>query len=104
MTMRLCVLSKDSQGGGFSVRRKDLADRIDKVQWTTEMKEGRIPYVSVSTSCGNSSLGYWKAEEYSKFSIESPYVLHDLIKHKAYDCFSLLTEIHNLIFSYVTLD
>ena len=96
-------LERDPKVGGI-LCRKDLADGIDRIQWTTEMKEGRIPYVSASMPCGNSSLRYWKAEEYSKFSLVAPYVLRDLISHKAYECFSLLTEIRNLIFLVMILE
>ena len=90
---------RDPQAGGV-LSRKSLADAIQRVHWTTELKDGRVPFITESPPTGHSNLGYWKAEEFNKFTLISPYVLRELVSREVYDCFSLLSEIRNLIFSY----
>ena len=45
------------------MNREDLAEALSKVEWTTELRDGRIP--SVDKQQGLSKLPYWKAEEYT---------------------------------------
>lgn len=85
---------RDSKNGGL-LDRNDLARALGNLQWTTELKDGRIPIVYQD----GRKLGHWKAEEFEKFILVAPVVLCGLIPKKAYDCFCLLREIYNLVYS-----
>ena len=91
-------LERDPRVGGL-LDRASLAKALDNVDWLMELKDGRVPSVPASTSHESKKLGHWKAEEFSKFIQVAPVVLRDLVPHKAYTCFCLLSEIHNLVFS-----
>lgn len=86
----------DTKEGGI-LERQDLAASSACVPWTCELKDGRVPHVTLSEPNGPHKLGFWKSEEFSKFAIVSPYVLHSRIPKSAYKCFTLLTKIHLLI-------
>ena len=53
-------LRDSSQGGVLDV--KDMSS-LNKVDWTVELRDGRVPSISTSHSCsGKSKLGHWKSE------------------------------------------
>ena len=81
------------------LQRRDLAEALGKVNWYTELRDGRIPQVSSSAPSGKHKLGHWKAEEFTKFAIVAPYVLRHLISIEAYQCFCLLSAIYKLVYS-----
>jgi len=83
---------------GGLLDRNDLSEALSKVDWTAEMKNGRLPQVCPSQPNGKHKLGYWKSEEFSRFAEVAPVVLHSIVPKKAYDCFYLLHQIHKLIF------
>ena len=42
---------------------KDLVKSLSTVDWTIELRDGRVPSISPSHSCsGKSNLGHWKSE------------------------------------------
>ena len=83
------------QGGVLDV--KDLMKSLSRVDWTIELRNGRVPSISPSHSCsGKSKLGHWKSEEFSKFILVAPVVLRELIPRRCYECFCL-HEIYQLI-------
>jgi hypothetical protein len=85
---------------GGPLKRADLAEALGYVQWTSELKDGRLPNVPQTYNRQSKHrLGHWKSEEFTKFATVAPYVLHSLIPKPAYECFLLLTRIHQLIFS-----
>ena len=93
------ISERDSSQGGL-LDRSDLVKSLSKVNWTTELKEGRVPSLTPShDSRSKSMLGHWKSEEFSKFILVAPVVLRELIPKKAYECMCLLTEVYHLIFS-----
>ena len=81
------------------MERQDLAAGLTCFPWTCELKDGRVPHVTLSEPNGPHKLGFWKSEEFSKFAIVASYVLRGRIPKSAYKCFTLLTKIHHLIFS-----
>ena len=87
-------VERESRNGG-PLDRTDLIKALERVQWTTEMKDGRVPTVCQD----GQKLGHWKAEEFSKFVQVAPAILHGLIPRKAFKCFCLLTELNALVFS-----
>ena len=90
-------LRDPSQGGLFDV--KDLMKSLSKVDWTIEVRDGRVSSISPSHSySGKSKLGHWKFEEFSKFILVAPVVLSEVIPRRSYDCFCFLHEIYQLIF------
>ena len=92
------VASRVPQAGGL-LDRKDLAAALEKVDWTTEMKDGRVPSVNLGAgTSGLHPLGNWKAEEFTKFVTVAPIVLRNIIPQKAYESFCLLSRIHHLVF------
>ena len=91
-------LDRKTLEGGV-LERQDLAAGLACVPWTCELKDGRVPHVTLSEPNGPHKLGFWKSEEFSKFAIVAPYVLHNRIPRDAYRCFVLLTKIHHLVFS-----
>ena len=91
-------LDRDPRKGGL-MNREDLAKALSKVEWTTELRDGQIPSLSLDKHQGLSKLPYWKAEEYSKFMLVAPVVLRNLIPKKAYESFMLLRKIYTLVFS-----
>ena len=92
------VEERDPAIGGVH-RRDDLIQALSKVNWTTELRDGRIPTLNPDPA-SNSKLGNWKAEEFSKFVAVAPSVLAGIIPRAVYDCFMLLVKIHNLVFSH----
>ena len=77
---------------------KDLIKSLSRVDWTIELRDGRVLSISPSHSgSGKSKLGHWKSEEFPKFILVAP-VLRELIPRRCYDCFCLLHEIYLLIF------
>ena len=89
-------LRDPAQGGMLDV--KDLVKSLSKVDWTTELRDGRVPSISPSHSCsGRSKLGHWKSKEFSNFILVAPVVLRGLVPRRCYDCFCL-HEIYQLIF------
>ena len=82
---------------GGLLDRKDLTAALEKVQWTAELKDGRVP--TLSAKChGKSKLGHWKSEQFGKFIMVAPIVLRGLIPEKAYRCFCLLSEMYYMVF------
>ena len=75
------------------------AKALKCVQWTHELKDGRVASVSLSSSQDNRYLGHWKSEDYSKFVLVAPCVLHSLIPQDNYLCFMLLCRIHQLVYN-----
>ena len=91
-------LDRDPQDGGL-LNRSELAAALNRVDWTTELRDGRVPSITQDKQQGMAKLAHWKAEEYSKFMLVAPVVLRNLIPNKSYDCFMLLVAIHRLVFS-----
>ena len=91
-------LDRKTLEGGV-LERQDLAAGLVCVPWTCELKDGRVLHVTLSEPNHPHKLGFWKSEEFSKFAIVAPYVLHNRIPRAAYKCFVLLTKIHHLVFS-----
>ena len=57
-------LRDPSQGGVLDI--KDLMKSLSRVDWTIELRDGRVPSISPSHSCsGKSKLGHWKSEKFS---------------------------------------
>eukprot|EP00731_Ephydatia_muelleri_P006898 Em0003g1146a len=83
---------------GGLLDRKMLADALQRMEWTTEMKDGRIPRLNLQYH-GKGKLGHWKSEELGKFITIAPVILRGLIPKQAYNCFCLLSEMHHLVFS-----
>ena len=86
----------DPKKGGV-IKPQKIKDALMRIDWTRELKDGRVPHIYDNSK---SHLGFWKAEECNKFALVAPYVLRELVPHSVYDCFCLLTEIRNLVFSY----
>ena len=85
---------RDPANGGL-IDRQSLARAIQKVEWTPELKDGRLP-----TFCKvGQTLSYWKAEEFSKFILVAHVVLRKLIPRSAYECFCTLKDICDLVYS-----
>ena len=84
---------------GGLLSRSDLAKVLTKICWTTELRNGRIPSIPPTEPSGKHKLGNWKAEEFNKFIMIAPYVLHSIIPKPAYECFCTLTRIHQLVMS-----
>lgn len=91
----LDIEQRDPKIGGV-LNKNSLSKALANINWTSELKDGRVPHIYESAS---SLLGFWKAEECSKFALVAPFVLHGLVPQDVYDCFCLLTEIRNLLFS-----
>ena len=94
----LAIEDRDPTSGGV-LRRNDLITALSKVNWTTELRDGRIPTLNPDPSSG-SKLGNWKAEEFSKFAAIAPVVLVDIVPRRVYSCFMLIVKIHNLVLSH----
>lgn len=94
----ITAVERDPSFGGL-LSRNDLSQSLKKVAWPTEYKDGRVPTVCPSEPTGHHKLGFWKCEDFNKFAIVAPYVLHSIIPKPAYDCIILLSRIHGLIFS-----
>lgn len=90
----LPATERDPKKGGV-LSRADLIRAMQRVEWTTEMKDGRVPVITPDSQ----KLGHWKAEEFSKFVVIAPVILRGIIPRRSYECFCLLTEIHKLVFS-----
>ena len=85
---------RDPSNGGV-LGCQSLALALEKVEWTPELKDGRVP-----TFCKDGQrLSHWKAEEFSKFILVAPVMLRNLIPKKCYDCFCLLKVIYDLVYS-----
>ena len=78
---------------GGLIDRSSLKCALNAVQWTPELRDGRLPVFCKD----GQKLSYWKAEEFSKFILVAPFVLRKLIPRKAYDCFCLLKDIYSLV-------
>ena len=87
---------RDAKVGGV-LKKNTLRTALKNVNWTCELKDGRIPFVYESSK---KALAYWKAEECIKFALVAPCVLRELVPKNVYDCFCLVSEIRNLVFSY----
>lgn len=83
---------------GGLLDRKMLADALQRMEWTTEMKDGCVPKLNLQYH-RKGKLGHWKSEEFAKFITIVPVILHGLIPKKAYNCFCLLSEMHQLVSS-----
>ena len=83
---------------GGLLSRSDLSLSLQNVAWPTEYKDGRVPTICPSEPSGHHKLGFWKCEEFNKFAIVAPFVLHSIIPKPAYDCIVLLSRIHGLNF------
>ena len=96
----VAIAECDSSQGGL-LDRNDLIKSLNKVNWTTELKDGRVPMLTPShdTKSRSVMLGHWKSEEFSEFILVAPVVLLELVPQKAYECICLLTKIYHLIFS-----
>ena len=92
------VEDRDPVSGGV-LRRNDLIIALLKVNWTNELRDGRVPTLNPDPS-SSSKLGHWKAEEYSKFAAVASVVLVGIIPKRVYDCFMLVVKIHNLVSSH----
>ena len=80
---------RDPSNGGV-LDCQNLALALEKVEWTPELKDGRVP-----TFCKDGQrLSHWKADEFSKFILVA---LRTLIPKKCYDCFCLLKDIYDLV-------
>ena len=93
------VLDRDTNLGGV-LDRKDLSQSLKQVNWTTELRDGRVPTICETAPSGKHKLGFWKAEEFGKFITVAPYVLRNIIPKNAYNCFILLNRIYQLTFSH----
>ena len=67
----------DPLSGGV-LRRNDLITALSKVNWTNELRDGRVPTLNPDPS-SSSKLGNWKAEEYSKFAAVASVVLVGIV-------------------------
>ena len=85
----LAIEDRDPTSGGV-LRRNDLITALSKVNWTTELRDGRIPTLNPDPSSGSN----WKAEEFSKFAAIAPVVLVDIVPRRVYSCFMLIVKIH----------
>ncbi len=82
------------------LRREDLDKAFRQVQWTTELRAGRLPSIPSSYNSHNKHhLGNWKSEEFGKLALVAPYVLHSIVPQEVYDCFILLCQIHEAVFN-----
>ena len=90
-------ISDRSPVHGALLNRKDFGAALSAVNWTVEMKDGRVP--TVTESKDKHKLGGWTAEDLSKFIIVAPVVLRGLIPKAAYESICLLNQMHSLIFS-----
>lgn len=80
-----CAISDRSPQIGGLLDRKDLACALDYVPWTTELKSGRLPFVGACNDPNSKHrLGHWKSEEFGKFALVAPFVLHSLVPKLAY--------------------
>lgn len=73
-------LRDPSEGGLLDV--KDLMKSLNHVQWTTELKDGRVPSISPSHNCsGKSKLGHWKSDTHTHTHATIPVlqVLHTIL-------------------------
>ena len=76
------------------LRRDELDNALGYVPWTTELKSGRIPSTLSSYNSRNKChLGNWKSE-----TLVAPYVLHSIVPHDIYNCYSLLCQIHREVY------
>ena len=79
------------------VDRTKLASALRYVPWTSELKDGRIP--AITGGSDPTHLGHWKTEEFVKFALVAPYVLHSITSRPHYECFHILHRICQMIFS-----
>ena len=81
----VAIAERNSSQGGL-LDRNDLIKSLYKVNWTTELKDGRVPMLTPShdTKSRSVMLGRWKSEEFSKFILVAPVVLRELVPQKAY--------------------
>ena len=93
----VAVSDRDTSEGGV-LDRSSLVKALEKVKWTVELKDDRVPSLNPNHG-GSSKLGHWKSEEFGEFILVAPVVLRGLLPQKSYDCFCLLSEIHQLVFS-----
>lgn len=91
------IAQRKRENGGL-LDRKDLVIALQKVEWTKELKDGRVPYLKPQIQ-GKSKLGHWKSEQFGKFIIVAPVILLELIPKDAYNCFCLLSQLHCMVFS-----
>ena len=85
---------RDPSNGGV-LDRQSLASALESVEWTPELKDGRV-----STFCRDGQrLSHWKAEEFSIFILVAPVLLRNLLSRKCYDCLCLLKDIYDLVYS-----
>ena len=84
-----------SPAQGRLLSKREFASSLSALNWTVEMKDGRVPTVSQSGDCCSG----WTAEEFSKFILVAPVVLRGLIPQRAYESIFLLHRIYCLIFS-----
>ncbi len=55
--------------------------------------------LAVTQVANTGYVGHWKSEEFGKFALVAPFVLHKQIPRPAYNCFLLLHRIYKLVFS-----
>ena len=82
---------RDPKKGGI-LNRFDLQAALKKLEWTVEIKDGRVPTINIYPQA--QKLGHWKAEEFSNFIQVAPVVLRRLIPKQPYECFCILKEIY----------
>lgn len=81
---------RDPSIGGVLVI-SELKPVLKLLKWTSELKEGRVPR--------EQSVGFWKAEEFVKFALVAPFVLREIVPKSVYECFVLLADIRNMVYS-----
>ena len=53
---------------GGVLDRRDLSQSLKQVNWTIELKDGRVPSICETAPSGKHKLGFWKAEEFGSTS------------------------------------
>ena len=85
---------------GGLLNKKELSRALAAVNWTVEMKDGRVPSISEThDSFAKHRLGGWTAEDLAKFITVAPFILRGLIPKLAYESMCLLNQIYTLVFS-----
>ena len=76
------------------VNKDVIESRLCSFPWTTEMRASRYP------SGVTSRLGYWKAEDYLKFTLPaSEVILSDQMPADEMQCWQLLVQMTQMVFN-----
>ena len=77
-----------------NVNKDVIESRLSSFPWTTEMRASRYP------SGVTSRLGYWKAEDYQKFTFPaSEVILSDQMPADEMQCWQLLVQMTQMVFN-----